>query len=278
LPTISVVIPVLNGADTLARLLTSIRAGRLQPLEVLVVDNGSTDGSTNIATSLGATLLFEGARRSSYAARNCGWKAAAGQVIAFTDADCFTDVDWLTHAVSEFEDGADLVAGRIVTTALDDSLAARYDSLSYLDQKWSVASHGFGATANLLIRREVLEKVGGFDGAMISGGDVDLCWRARSMGFSLRYSEPCLVTHASRTRVRDILRRAHRLGIGHATLHKRYADFRPICPLGVSRLIPRRYDVSRFGYGRMLLLNTANHGTMLLSQLVQTARGLRTSD
>ena len=75
---------------------------------------------------------------------------------------------------------------------------------------------GFAATANLFARREVLKRLGGFDGALSSNGDRELCLRATAHGFKLAYSPQAVVVHPPRTRARQAMEKSFRLGIGLA--------------------------------------------------------------
>ena len=102
-PTVSVVIPVLDDAEQLAACLASLAAQTRQPDEVVVVDNGSTDGSAEVALAAGATVLHE-PRRGIGAAAGHGYDAARGAVIARVDSDSELPPDWLARATRWFDD------------------------------------------------------------------------------------------------------------------------------------------------------------------------------
>jgi cellulose synthase/poly-beta-1,6-N-acetylglucosamine synthase-like glycosyltransferase len=102
-PTVTVVIPVLDDADQLTACLASIAAQTRRPDEVVVVDNGSTDGSVEVARASGARVLHE-PQRGIGAASACGYDAAHGDVVARVDSDSVLPPDWLERAAARFDD------------------------------------------------------------------------------------------------------------------------------------------------------------------------------
>src|SRR5689334_6517067 len=113
LPFVSVIVPVYNDQQ---RIVTCVEALLAQDYprecyEVLVVDNGSTDGTLAALKALPITSLVENTKRGSYAARNKALQQAKGEVIAFTDSDCTPVPGWLAAGVAAIEAGADLVGG-----------------------------------------------------------------------------------------------------------------------------------------------------------------------
>ena len=111
---ISVVIPHLNQPEALGRCLDSLRAGRRQPDEIVVVDNGSRELPTAIcAARPGVTLLAEPTPGPG-PARNCGVAATTGDVLAFIDADCLADPGWLEAAEAALADpSAEILGGDV---------------------------------------------------------------------------------------------------------------------------------------------------------------------
>jgi GT2 family glycosyltransferase len=241
--TVSVVVPVRNGARTLPACLDAL--GRQEPIadvtvEVIVVDNGSTDASREIARKHPAvTRVVTEPRTGSYAARNAGLAVAAGDLIAFTDADCIPAPDWLRRGIDEVCRGLDLVAGHVSPRVREEpSLWERFDAGHHVDQRKYVEILGFGATANLFVRRHVLDGVGMFDAAMASGGDLELCRRAVAAGFELAYAPYAVVTHGTRRTALETWRLHRRLGAGLRQLHRRglhpswWRDDQMVLPLG----------------------------------------------
>jgi glycosyltransferase involved in cell wall biosynthesis len=195
-----VVVPARNAAATLRRTLECLAAQQGAPaFEVIVVDDGSTDRTAEIARAAGVRLVqTEGV--GSGQARNIGVREASGDVIAFTDADCFPTPGWLAAALPRL-DSADLVAGAVAP----DPTA----QLGPFDRTvWVERETGLYETANLLIRRDLFEQIGGFEVWLSSNGskrgwtnpelaeDVWLGWRARRAGARTAFAPDALVHHA----------------------------------------------------------------------------------
>ena len=101
---ISVIVPVRNGEQVIDQCLESLMAqcGVGGAVEILVVDNQSTDGTAEAVSKWPVRLLTERTRLSSYAARNTGIQASSGDYLAFTDADCIASPHWLATIVKPF--------------------------------------------------------------------------------------------------------------------------------------------------------------------------------
>jgi glycosyltransferase involved in cell wall biosynthesis len=195
-PRVSVVIPAWNAADTLARALEAVAAQRLEePYEVVVVDNGSDDATPAIlAVAPGPVRVVRREHGLAGEARNDGVTAARGEILAFTDADCFPEPSWLAAGLEAIE-GADLVQGRV----LPDPAArmAPFDRSLWVD-----ADAGLYQTANLFVRRERFDAVGGFEElhddphGRAFGEDVWLGWRLRRAGARAAFCSDAVVHHA----------------------------------------------------------------------------------
>ena len=115
IPHVSVIVPVRNGRDDLRRLIEALSAQTMSTneFELVIADDGSTDGSTEGLETQHSWIRVEpGLPRNSYAARNRAVRAARGSILAFCDADCRPEPEWLERGLAALE-GADLVAGRI---------------------------------------------------------------------------------------------------------------------------------------------------------------------
>jgi glycosyltransferase involved in cell wall biosynthesis len=197
-------------------------------LEVVVVDNGSQDETVarvEARIAAGSTvrlvLLQERATRGPDAARNRALKSATSEVLAFTDADCAPRRDWIARAVAALEAAppagappAALVAGRIeFPLGAAPRVAELYDAAHFLRHELSVATRGTAFTANLLVRRAVLEALGGFPVVRGSNGDAWLTRRATRAGHRLVYAADAVVAHPPR-RARELLAKVRRIGLG----------------------------------------------------------------
>jgi glycosyltransferase involved in cell wall biosynthesis len=212
-----VVVPVFNGAGCIGGCLDGLLAQSYPAdrREIIVVDNGSDDGTRDVVETHPVTLLSETANRSPYAARNAGIAASCGSVIAFTDADCLPGRDWIRRGVTALvAEGADLVGGKVSFMLADDAtLGELTDALWHLDVKRQIETNRACMTANLLVRRCVFETIGLFEPQIRSGGDGKWTRRATDAGFKLVY-EPRSEVHKPARRLGDLLAKAYRVGRG----------------------------------------------------------------
>lgn len=205
---VSVVIPVRNGNRDLRELIPRLEAQTLlrDCFEVVVGDDGSTDGGTEgLATHDGWIRVVHGPPTNSYAARNRASRVARAPVLAFCDADCRPDPDWLQQGLAALDD-ADIVAGRF-RFILPERLTvwALIDMDGTKDHERQVANDN-AETANLFLRRELFDCVGGFDDTVSEHGDFDFVERCVATGARLNYAPEAVVWHPVRTRARPVLR------------------------------------------------------------------------
>ena len=205
---ISVIIPVRNGAESLPPLLRSLDEQTLDRarFEVIVVDNDSSDGTAEVAAAQGARVVDEPVANRSRA-RNAGAAAASTSLYAFTDADCVADSRWLEQLLA-CADRAPLVAGEVeLKTSERPNAIERFEALWRFGQRAWV-EQGWAATANLLVRAEAFDAIGGFDETWRHiGEDVDFCLRAGDAGYGLGYCAEALVSHLGESELRPFLRR-----------------------------------------------------------------------
>jgi cellulose synthase/poly-beta-1,6-N-acetylglucosamine synthase-like glycosyltransferase len=237
LPTVSVVIPIFNGEEDLPELLDCLQKQTypVERVEYLLIDNNSRDrtlasleAAVRASGSQGWRLrcLREAQIQSSYAARNTGIKAAEGTIIAFTDADCRPEADWLYQLIQPFVDAqVGIVAGEVVALPGATLLEQFADRRETLSQKHTLAHsfYPYGQTANLAIRRSILEKVGLFRPYLTTGGDADLCWRIQMQSnWQIYFAEQAIVKHRHRSTLKALRRQWHRYGESNQYLHQLY--------------------------------------------------------
>jgi hypothetical protein len=178
---ISFVVPVRDDAARLARCLASIRAAAGDgAAELVVVDNGSSDGSADVAAAAGAVVLSRPALGVS-TLRNLGAAAAKGDLLAFVDADHELDPGWLEAARSVLADPTVAAAGAQYRAPSPGTWVQRcYDRL----RKRQPECHDVDwlPSGNLVVRRTWFNSVGGFDTGLDTCEDVDFCRRLRASG------------------------------------------------------------------------------------------------
>lgn len=193
-PFVSVIVPVRNEERLLAECLESLvnqdySKGRL---EIIVVDNDSTDLSRKIIHRYPVRYLFQ-KKRGAAAARNTGARTAEGDWLAFTDSDCIVPPDWISRLVAaSHRESADAFGGDYAIASRQHSLIKDYLIYRgfYSQKEFFAPAYPFPPwllTGNLMVRRETFEKVGGFEETLLPGEDVDFSWRIGYAGGSLKY-------------------------------------------------------------------------------------------
>ena len=177
----------------------------LAGVDVVVVDNASRDETAAVARQHGARVVVE-PRPGRALARNAGARATDADLLVFLDAGCVPRAGWLDAL--ERCDG-DLRAGAVVVeTSSRPTAAERFEAAWRFQQERNVAN-GWSVSANLAVRREVFERIGGFDPAYRHvGEDVDLCLRATATGARLVLCPEGVVTHPAERRVAGVVKRA----------------------------------------------------------------------
>jgi glycosyltransferase involved in cell wall biosynthesis len=192
-PSVSVIVPARDAAATLGATLAGLAAQDHAPDEVIVVDDGSADGTAALAQAGGARVIA-GAGEGPGAARNAGAAAATGDVLAFLDADCEPQPGWLAAALAALEE-ADLVQGR--TTPPPGAQIGPFDRTLWVVRPW-----GLFETANMLVSRELFVRLGGFEPWLSPARSKELAedvwfgWRAVRAGARTAFCEEALVHHA----------------------------------------------------------------------------------
>lgn len=241
---ISVVVPTYKRPELLNRCLDALFSQTLDPsyYEIVVVDDGPTQDTEQIALRWIARMgprvryLDNQGRHGPAAARNKGWQAAHGELIAFTDDDCIPTPDWLTVGSAAFEmPTVHGLSGRIIVPI--PSIPTDYErTVAGLEQ-------GPFATANCWYRRSTLLSVGGFDERFTVAWreDTDLEFACRRHGFRLLLEPRAVVVHPVRPATWGISVRLQRNNLFNALLYKKYPDLYRRC---IQPVPPWRYYVT----------------------------------
>lgn len=238
-PVVSIVVPVYNRAGEIGDCLEALLAQDYPThrLEIIIVDDGSTDGTAEVVSRYLVRLIKQPQNRGQSAARNAGVRAAQGEIVAFIDSDCIADPNWLSELVPYFQDPRLALVGGYVDSFFRESRLDRYEEVqSPLNLGKEVA---FGTTAasdfyvptcNVLIRKDVYLQVGGLDEGLRLGEDVDLCWRLKETGRRLLYIPKGKVRHKHRNRLWEILRRRFDYGTSEGFLFSRHEQVKKRFP------------------------------------------------
>jgi len=226
-PAVSIVVPVYNAARYLPGLVEACRAQEYPHLkEVILVDDGSTDGSRTVAKGLDCTLI-EQSNSGPAATRNTGWRNARGEIICFTDSDCLPAPDWVKNLVAEYCSAEIAGAGGTYGIANPEYWLARCIHEEIIQRHAAMSSRvNYLGSFNLSYRKRVLEEVGGFDESFrrASGEDNDLAYRIVKRGYQIAFTRAARVMHHHPHRLRQYLRQQLRHGYWRMKLYSRHPD------------------------------------------------------
>jgi O-antigen biosynthesis protein len=227
LPRISVVVATYNGAATLPQCCAALERLRYPHLELILVDDGSTDDSARIGAEHGMRVIRT-ENRGLAAARNTGIVAATGDIVAFVDDDAYPDPDWLTYLALGFGDPSVAgVGGPNLPVPGDgaaaDCVAAAPGGPTHVLLSDSEAEHIPGC--NMAFRKQALDTIAGFDERFrAAGDDVDLCWRMRERGWRLGFAPGATVWHHRRGSVGGYLKQQRGYGAAEALLERKWPN------------------------------------------------------
>ena len=249
-PFVSVIVCSYNGAKTLAACLESLGKINYPNYEVILVDDGSTDDTPEIAARYPAVRYIHQENHGLSHARNTGAAAAKGEVFAYTDSDCMADEDWLYYLVGTLVTGKfSGVGGPNVTPPAQNwiqaCVAAAPGGPSHVLLTDTVAEHIPGC--NMAFQRSAFESVGGFDTEYRKAGDdVDFCWRLQQSGCVIGFNPTALVWHHRRFTLRAFLKQQEGYGEAESLLRFKHLIF--FGPTGTAKWRGQIYGTPRFSW------------------------------
>jgi len=212
-PRISVIIPHFDQEALLIKCLESLSRQTLDPsdYEVIIADNGEPGGVAKAARLFERFVFLHAPERGAAHARNCALAHARGDVIAFIDADCVAEPDWLETGAKALDE-ADLSGGRIIVVPENEnslSPVEAFERVFAFRQRDYVENKRFSATANLFARRSAADAIGAFTNGLSE--DVDWCRRGVALGFHLAFNPKSIVRHPARRNWNELVRKWERL-------------------------------------------------------------------
>lgn len=223
--TVSVIVPVWNGAATLGACLQAIQSQTVEPapLEIIVVDDGSHDESSKVAAEYGVKVWRQ-PHAGAAAARNLGAQKAAGDLLLFTDADCEPLPDWIERMVQPFSDPR--VAGvKGAYRTRQKALVARFTQAEY-EEKYArmerQATIDFVDTYAAAYRRRLFIEQGGFDPRFLLDEDQEFSFRLSQAGYRLVFAPEARVFHHHPNSAWRYARRKVGIGRWKVQVHLRY--------------------------------------------------------
>jgi GT2 family glycosyltransferase len=228
-PEVSVIIPLRNGADTLAEQLAALsQQDYVDRWELIIADNGSTDAGPDLVsrwTHPTATARVVDASELagvSYA-RNAGARAALGRVLVFCDADDIVHPQWL-GAMVQGAGQFDLVGGALEVSRLNPpevEVARPNPQGTALPIGARHLRYAIGA--NFAVRRRAFDDLGGWNPQFVGGcDDVDFCWRAQYLGYTIGFAQSAVISYRYRTGMQALWRQHYRYGLMEPLLYREH--------------------------------------------------------
>ena len=228
-PIASIIIPAYNAAATLAECLGALDRQTIDraSFNVIVVDDGSTDGTAEIARRAGVKVISQ-PHSNPAVARNRGARAARGPILVFTDADCVAAADWLAEMLAPFTDPR-VTGVKGAYRTRQRHLLARFVQAEFED-KYDRLRHSktidFVDTYSAAYRRSVFLDNGGFDESFpgSSAEDVEFSFRLATRGYRLVFNPAARTYHYHSTALGSYLHKKFRYGVWRARVYSRYPD------------------------------------------------------
>lgn len=270
--TVSVVIPVYNGAKTIAQTVKCLLNQSHAPVEIIVVNDGSTDQTMEVLNRFARRIrCITKPNGGPASARNRGISLSRGTLVAFTDSDCLPDQDWLRHLVRGFDSPWVAGVGGTVESVEKTIIGEYIDFTGFLNpQPDEQGKIPYLITANACFRRSALLEAGGFNERFRKPGgeEPELCWRIKNLGYEFRFVPPALVHHHHRQSLASFLRTLLNYGEGTYVLGQLISAYRIHKPgralaqkVLSLRLLPRQLNAlkRRLGIRKALSFSILNY-------------------
>ena len=250
-PFISIVIPARNAQRTLRGCLDSLKNLNYpkERMEILLVDGLSTDGTRDIAASYDLAIV-DNPQKSHRTGVNRGFECARGELVAYADADCIVDENWLQNSIKYFAADPQVagITGPIhlppqqsafaKAVAFLFSLAAALGKSSHKETQRTVEVVKDFPTCNAIYRKAALNTVMPLAENLLGGADVELNYLLRQRGFSLLATPDVKVWHYKRETPRGFFRQMYRYAIMRLQLGKRWGPILNLTHVAVGLSVP----------------------------------------
>lgn len=240
LAVISVIISAFNSERTIGKCLTSIYQINYpqEDLEIIVINDGSNDRTQEIIEAYPAKVVNT-QRLGPAGARNLAVKVAKGEFVAFTDADCIVHREWLIELLKGFNNDEKIVAVGGSQRSPDDEVEFGKDVQRFLETMSFIGGYtkrfkniievSHNPACNVIYRKDIFEKLGGFSKGLWPGEDVDLDYRMTKEGYKIVYNPKAVVYHYRPDCIRAFLKMMRTYGCwAGGYLLKKYGFFRKL--------------------------------------------------
>jgi glycosyltransferase involved in cell wall biosynthesis len=212
---VSIIVPTFNGARRIAACLDALlKQKSAEPFEIVVVDDGSTDGTAAVVKQYESIRLIRQNNAGPAAARNHGASEASGSILLFTDDDCVPATDWLDAMVAPFHDPG-VVGTKGAYRTRQTRLIARFVQIEYEDRYRLMARYeniDFVDTYSAAFRRERFLEMGGYDTSfpVACAEDADLSYRMSARGWAMKFITGALVYHTHPDRLSSYIKKKYK--------------------------------------------------------------------
>jgi len=245
-PFVSIIVPTRNCAGTVEKLIKSLLNVNYENYEIIIVDS-SSDGTKDVLKKYTRKIkvfhMKPRKKRNANAARNLGVKKSKGSILAFTDADCIVDRNWLRELVKEFvSDDIAVVGGSVLkhknNIYIEHAAKSVRPIMRHYRQRIVIDKTNFHKSlypigCNFAVRKSVLKKVGFFDEKTPSYDEIELFWRILKKGCKIVCTPAPKVRHAFAKNLSTVIRKCFRYGMGFGYFAKKY----PSSPATASKLL-----------------------------------------
>ena len=210
IPTVSIVVPAYNAGKTIGPLLDSLVRLEYPEYEVIVVNDGSRDGTGEIARGYRVRVIDQ-LNRGASAARDAGLRVASGEIVAYVDSDVTVTRDWLQKLVLPFSDSTvAAVAGQTIFRN-NDKCASWMRSVDIARRNARRRTYTRLANGpNCAFRRNVLLEIGGFNPQWYHAEDTEVSYRIWHRGLRIQYVPEAVVYHVPEDNWRTYVRKRYR--------------------------------------------------------------------
>lgn len=200
-----------------------------EDLEIIVVDNCSTDNTKELITKYPVNYVYEPKAKCYSAALNRGIQNSQGEFIAFTHGDCVVDKFWISNFLYGFNNEQIAGCGGKILPYRLDTVAQRYIASKILDFNWwSIVSKQrilpYIHNANAMYRRSIIEQIGFFDEYFSEDMEIDLCWRIFLAGYKFNYIKDAVVYHRHRESISLLWKQMFNIAVNTTRFYKKYGD------------------------------------------------------
>jgi glycosyltransferase involved in cell wall biosynthesis len=212
---VSIIVPTFNGVRRIGACLNALlHQSTARDFEILVVDDGSTDGTADVVRRYPEVRLICQANAGPAAARNRGARAALGSIILFTDDDCVAAPNWLDAMLAPFRD-PEVVGTKGVYRSRQTRLIARFVQIEYEDRYRLMSRErdiDFIDTYSAAFRRDRFIEMGGYDLSfpVACAEDVELSYRMSARGWKMKFAPEAIVYHTHPDRLASYLRKKYK--------------------------------------------------------------------